>query len=204
MINKYFTILNLILIIGVSHAQSSTDAVDIFYMQLFLDKENIKKYNEGDQITKNYQLFTKFKNNVNLKINKLEKHNKLKGNLEFDFEFYSLTNDGLIYNDIEAERNLYINYFCNDFTYILAINNRNGKSYRLAGFNGNDFLIFFQDLKEDYLQSNLKKLSHSHFFRSYRVDKLDFKCLYNSFVKGRDKYYHCRKRCSDRLSLHGG
>ena len=88
--------------------------------------------------------------------------------------------------------------------YVIAINPRTGRSYRLSGFNGNDFLGFLSDFKEEFKQKNKSRLSNKKFLKGYYVEGIDFNCLYKGLkAQEVDRYkYPCLIRCSDPVSIH--
>jgi len=82
--------------------------------------------------------------------------------------------------------------------YILCIDLLIGKSYRIMGFDGNDFLEFL----EDYCKRD--RVSRREFFRWFSVEGIDFKCLYRALrskERDRDKY-PCLQRVSDPIRIH--
>ena len=88
--------------------------------------------------------------------------------------------------------------------YVLALNPKTGISYCLSGFDVNDFLGFLSDFKASYFNDTGKKLKTSKFIKNYKVENLDFECLYKGLkTDGIDREKHpCLIRCSDRIKMH--
>lgn len=187
-------------------AQSKNNIKDIFIMQLFLNKKNSNIGNTSPSIIKNDSLFDVFKEILDIKIDTLKINNSLTGVLENEYKFFRLDEKNVNYNpkfNLNEHRYLLLDVMINTY-YVLAVNTKTGASYRLSGFDTNDFLGFLNDFKEEYLNSNFIKLKNSMFLKKFRVEYLDFKCLYeglNSKKRDREKY-ECLKRCSDPLKIY--
>jgi hypothetical protein len=192
-----------------SNAQLKVDAVSIFKMQLFVDNKNSNFRGMDSMVIKNDSLYKAFSDAVDFKLDTL----KITGNWELTksvfathYQFYQL----LAYDNqkkshtqnIIYKRKLNSNeeqFFMIGGSCVLAINQKTGLSYRLKGFNSNDFLNFLSDFKEAYKESTGDKLSTSEFLKNYKVYGLDFQCLYQGLKQDnidRDKY-PCLKRISD-------
>lgn len=205
MIQKISIIFVLIILSTFSlYSQSKTDTNDIFKMHLFLDKKNISRSDLNKKITKNDSLYDSFSRNSLLRINTL----KLKSNIFFpsdgNFTFYVI--DNIEYKrGLSSDESWFLKIDLNaDSKYIIAINESTGRSYRLAGFNGNDFLVFFSDISKAYKSYNFKELKISRFLKEYTVESIDFECLYKGLKNGiidKEKF-PCLKTCSDTFSLH--
>ena len=203
MINKLLTLFCLISfnLFG----QSKNNVEDIFKMELFLNKKNTSYMDTTNSISKNDSLYKKFKEILNIKIEKLKIDNKLSGFLENDYQFFMLSEKNVSYNksfDAKEYRYLQIEMMIDSY-YILAINIKTGANYRLAGFDSNDFTNFLLDFKEQYLISNSIKLKNSTFFNKFKVEYLDFKCMYDGLKSeqlDREKFT-CLKRCSDPFKI---
>lgn len=178
-------------------------------MQLFLDKNN-----ELSGCSKNDSLYFAFSKNIILKLDTLKKS----GNYDLinsvsapKFEFYAinLSFDGkknldYVKKMTNKEDNC-LGVFSGTYDkYVLAIDRKKGRSYRIVGFNGNDFLGFLSDYLEYYNEHNDKKLTSSSFFKNYSVEGIDFKCLYNGLHSdGIDrKKYPCLQRVNDPILIH--
>lgn len=189
-------------------AQVKTDAVSIFKMQLFLDKKNNDYRGMDSTVVKSDSLYKAFSNVVNLKLDTL----KISGIWEFtksalapQYKFYRLSLSNCIYtrNLNNGEEQFYA--FSSGYidAYILAVNQKTGLVYRLKGFNGNDFLGFLLDFKAEYEESIGEKLTTKKFLKSYKVEELDFQCLYQGLYSDetdRNKY-PCLKRVSDAVRI---
>ncbi|WP_306353305.1 hypothetical protein [Flavobacterium sp. '19STA2R22 D10 B1'] len=187
-------------------AQSKTDVEDVFKMQLFLNKRNIIFTRGDNSAIKNDSLYKSFKNLISLKIDTLKIDNDIEG-LQYDmnYKFYKIKDLNISYNkELVGHENSYISVVCWDPDYcILAINEKTGASYRLTGFDTNDFLSFLSDFKEKYNHQNKKNLKTSTFLNNYKVQDLDFKCMYKglrSKEMDRNKY-PCLRRCNDPMEI---
>jgi hypothetical protein len=186
-----------------SNAQVSTDAASVFRMQLFVDNKNVTFSGMDPMVVKSDSLYEAFRNAVDLKLDTL----KVAGSRELarsvfssQYQFYRLLaydKKSIIYkkklNSSEGQ------FFMISGNCILAINQRTGLSYRLQGFNGNDFLNFLSDFKEGYKESTGDVLSTKDFLKNYQVEGLDFECLYQGLKQDkidREKY-PCLKRNSE-------
>lgn len=81
--------------------------------------------------------------------------------------------------------------------YVLCVNLSNGRSYKLHGFNNNDFISFFRDLKEDrFIDYKYDySLTIRKFLKDFKVEKVDFHCLYRA-----NKAYKFDSECLGRMS----
>lgn len=185
-------------------AQTNTDAEFLFKIWLFTDREN------SNGVYKNDSLFTAFSKTIDLKLEKSE-YNLL--GIEYQFYFlrlYDIKNNKFIDN-VSYKRDLALDEIKN-YTipvnkyigqYVIGLNPKTGMSYRLSGFNGNDFMGFLSDFKEAFKLKYNRRLSSKKFLKQYHVEGIDFKCLYEGLkVKevNRDKY-PCLIRCSDPVSI---
>ena len=197
--------------LGLADAQAKTGAISNFKMQLFLDKDNVLV--DNDICTKNDSLYYAFSKNISLKLDTLQ----ISGNYDFTmavfapkFEFYTINissvekNIYYIKKMTERESN-YLGIPSGKFsTYVLAINLKNGRSYRILGFNGNDFLGYLSDYIEYFNENNDKKINAVNFLKNYQVEDIDFKCLYtglHSKIINRKKY-PCLQRVNDPIVIH--
>lgn len=191
------------------NAQSRTDAISIFKMQLFLDKNN-----GFSNCTKSDSLYFAFTQNVTLKLDTLKKsgnYDLIQSVFAPKFEFYAITlsldkkeNLNYVKKMTNKEDNC-LGVFSGTYDkYILAINQKNGRSYRIIGFNGNDFLGFLSDYLEFYNEHNDKKITKSLFLKNYSVEGIDFKCLYNGlhFDEIDRKKHPCLQRVNDPILIH--
>jgi len=206
MIKKIFLLFFCALSFNNLNAQSKTDIESIFKMQLFLNRKNVQFRTMDSSIVKNDSLYKVFEEVTNLKIDTLKLENKITGDFEEEFQFFKLSIDEIRNNrKLINDEFQYIGFgsgMC-DF-YILALNRKTGISYRLSGFDVNDFFGFLSDFKVSYFNSTGKKLKTSKFIKNYKVENLDFECLYKGLkIDGIDrKKYPCLMRCSDRIKMH--
>ena len=186
------------------NSQVSTDAKAIFKMWLFLDRENIHLRNPSKTVVKDSMLFSLFDGAIDIKLDTLK--SKRFDELGYDFYLLSLNNLKILKN-LNDEEEDYLLLSTGKFdTFIIGINSKTGKSYRLSGFNGNDFFSLLADITEDpnsYPIFN-QKISHKYFLNNFEVEKLNFKCLYEALrSKKIDRgKYPCLKRCSDPIVTH--
>lgn len=205
MIHKFYFILILILSFNFSDAQSKSNVQDIFKMHLFLNKKNILFRTMDNTIIKNDSLYNSFKSLINIKTKRLSLINSLEGLSNEDYEFYKVEDSDIKYNrKLIANESKFLSISCwmNGY-YILAINIKTSQTYRLSGFEINDFLSFLNDFKENYLKTNLKKLKTSTFLKKYKVEELDFNCLFKGLTSKElnRKNYPCLKRCSEPIEI---
>ena len=180
-------------------AQSKVDVESIFKMQLFLEKRNVEV--DKFEIAKDDALYAIFKEETLMQIDTLETIN-----IHKIFQFYSFDIDsGLSYKTpIISSDTFYFICLIHGATtkYILCVDMNRGKSYRISGFNGNDFLSFLVDYR-NYHNDFGGNLSDKKFIRNSFVQGVDFKCLYEGLhtknpdiINHRHKY-PCLKRVTD-------
>lgn len=192
-----------------SNAQLKIDAVSVFKIHLFINSKIEIIKGVDSTIVINDSLYKAYSNAIDLKLDTL----KVTGNWELtksvfssQYQFYQLLaydnqkksyTQNIVYKrklNSSEEHFMIIKGSC-----ILAINQKTGLSYKLKGFNSNDFLNFLSDFKEAYKESTGNKLSTSEFLKNYKVDGLNFECLYLGLKQDkidREKY-PCLKRMSD-------
>ncbi len=189
----------------VLNAQSNTDANFIFKVWLFTDREGSKEASKSDS------LFTAFNAITELNLDKID-CDLLGINYQFyHLRLYDIKNNKFI-NNVSYSRAIASNEIKNYSIpvnkyigqYVIAINPRTGRSYRLSGFNGNDFLGFLSDFKEEFKQKIKSRLSNKKFLKGYYVEGIDFNCLYKGLkAQEVDRHkYPCLIRCSDPVSIH--
>lgn len=181
--------------------QKKVDGEFIFKTQLFLEKANVTntKYFE----TKDKSLLLFFERNIKLKLDTLQSYG-----FSNNYVFLILPmKNGVMYNDtiIKSDSSffLFIGDNCSD--YILAINKSNGKSYRLKGFNGNDFFNLFADINKRFERLNQRTITVKKFLKEYTVSTVDFGCLYNALKSGEYNLlkYPCLKGCeAENIIIH--
>lgn len=182
-----------------SYSQIKTDAVSVFKMHLFLDHKNVK-FKESDSTIKNDSLYKAFTDVAILKLDSLAitgDYNLTKSALIPKYKFFQLKEHS--YKKKLNEKELQLFWIFGDNVSSIAINQETGKSYRLLGFDTNDFLSFLSDFLEDYKEKQGEKLTVKQFFKNYTVDKIDFECLYNGLRNNEidRKKYPCLVRASD-------
>lgn len=186
------------------YSQSKSDAEDIFKMHLFLDKKNISRSDLNKSVVKNDSLFDSFKKNCSLKIDTLKIDTNIFLPIDGSFTFFVI-NDIEYKNGLSKDELWFLKIDLNiEHKYIIAINESTGRSYCLSGFNDNDFLVFFSDIGKAYKSYNFKKLRISKFLKKYKVENLDFECLYNGLKRNvidKEKF-PCLKTPSDTFNLH--
>ena len=208
---KLITISVLIIMCINLSAQIKHDAVSIFKMQLFLNNNKnypYSKKNDKDIVVKNDSLYEIFNEIVQIKLDSL----RISGEYEFmhnsdlEYVFYKFSLYNLSYlQQISDNKDISLNIPHGLNTeFILAIHTKTSASYRIKGFDGNDFLSFLSDFKEDFYSYYEKKLTTRHFLRGYHVEGIDFKCLYQGLTAkeiDRNKY-PCLKRVSDPIIIY--
>ena len=173
-----------------SFAQTKTDAISIFKMQCFLDAKNNSSRYISSKIIKNDSLYNDFNNKTEFSLESLNVIFTKSLTFSNKFNFY-------VISEFLKNKNSIISVYTKK--HILAINPITGMSYRLLGFNGNDFLSFLSDFKEEYKEAFNRNISTSEFLKNYKVEGLDFECLYKGLKSDeRDiKKYPCLIRVSD-------
>lgn len=190
-----------------SFSQQSVDGEFLFKTWFFLEKVNesnsYTKYHSKDS-----SLFEFFLKEVDLKIDTL-----VTSGFHIDYLFLSVCqfyNDSLVNKNAivykgESQKNGYlytgipINH-CEGYT--LAINRVTGRSYRLKGFRGNDFLTLLGDIKMDHkerMKGNkfLKAFRVDKFLKEYKVDGIDFICLYKALNSFKKRNAACLSKCDN-------
>ena len=96
----------------------------------------------------------------------------------YDLRTNKVMTDAVTYKDerASAEFGIPVNKYIGQ--YVIALNKNTNRSYRLLGFNGNDFMMFLEDFKEEFYRKHGEKLSNKHFLNTYHVNDIDFHCLY--------------------------
>jgi hypothetical protein len=204
--NTIHTIIMIFISLG-AFAQLKTDAKSILKMQLFLNNRNVDFRGIDPKVLKNDSLYNVFTDLIDLKLDTL----KITGKYEITtsvfapkYHFYKINvknKSNIIYKrELYNDEGQYIGLNSGFYNiYIIGINLVTGKSYRLLGFDTNDFLGFLSDFKELYKEKQGEKLTTKQFLKDYKVDELDFECLYNG-LKSEEidrKKYPCLGRVND-------
>ena len=201
MIMKYFVLLffylySLIKLTG----QSYVDVVFIFKLSIFLDKINNEKSN-GTYYRKDTALFNAFNNKTNLKIDTLT----TEGFESTSLQFYRLHLDSIDVSDIanDEEQNILLFSGMNSIL-ILSIDLNTGQTYRLRGFNNNDFSSFLADLNQKDKAFKAIKNKKKYFLKTYNVPGIDFPCLFKAFnyKKMEREKYKCLCKYSTPISVY--
>jgi len=199
------------------HAQQKTDASFLFKMWFFIEKGNVDtssikiSWIKKDLAAKNSSYFRFFDENLKLNLDTLKSDG-----FEDNFIFLSLdmrkksiehfdSANKTLGQETKSELAWYLLISSNCNRYVIGINRSSGVSYRLSGFDENDFLNFLDDVKRVYHYWSRKKLTNHMFFRDFTVDELDFRCLHKAL---RSKYpydsdkYPCVRKCSAMLKIY--
>jgi hypothetical protein len=182
--------------------QTKTDGIFLFKMWFYIEHINKNPRIGSDYPIKDSSLFQLYQSAVNIKPDTLTKN-------EFteNYIFLSIApvidkkiiNDSVLsYNKTKQLAFVSIPVDnCNG--YVLCVNVTSGKSYRLRGFFGNDFMDLLKEVKAEYLTAYNKKLSTKEFLKKYFVTGVNFSCLYQGLSSGNTdtKNKPCLERCSD-------
>ncbi|PIE50910.1 MAG: hypothetical protein CSA38_00810 [Flavobacteriales bacterium] len=184
-------------------AQSSLDIEDIFKMQLFLDKK-LTIHSSTKGVVKDNALYQIFSDSAELNIDTLKVNSALYYFID-PFQYYKVDLKNTIQNLSNEDSKIQSLSFFHGLNtiYILAINSETGLTYRLKGFNGNDFLTFLRDFKEMYRKQTGNSVSNNKFIKKYKLPDVDFKCLYKGLRSGNIdiQKYPCLIRCSDPIRV---
>lgn len=196
---KTFSYLIFLLFIQLVFSQTSTNTEDIFKAHLFLNKSNVVRSDLKNEVVKDDSLFKVFCNETDLVLDTLKLDTDLYFPIDGQFSFYKLKE--IKYKN---RKNWYLDIaWCNFSNYIIAVNNDTGANFRLQGFENNDFFSFFILLKKSYRTSNFKKLRNSSFFKNYKVEGLDFKCIYRALknIDIDNEKNNCLIKCTDGIKI---
>lgn len=179
----------------ISPAQQKTDGKFIFKSWLFLEHLN-SDIRDNDFSVKDAELFAFFDNIVQLQIDTLKSTGFSK-----DFIFLSIAShkNNIVFNDSaiiykKFNQHVHINIpVSNCDGYILAVNNKTGRSFRIMGFYGNDLLGLIREMKISH------KNPRNFFLKNCFVGGVDFNCIYKGIMsKNYDsKKSYCLAPCSD-------
>lgn len=214
MFRKIFIIGFIILIVIKSSAQQRSDGSFLFKLWFFIEKPNIEYDSTVKEVFQNfdvkgYPLFFFFMNNVSINTDTL-----LSKGFNNTYYFLSVSpSKNISFKDSAREAlkkiskgnaSFYLLIPSNCNQYVLCINNSTGQSFRLNGFEGNDFFAFLDDVKRTYYFDYHKQLSNSEFFNKFIVNGLDFKCIYNGLtMKGANlQKYPCLNKCASQTGLY--
>lgn len=184
-----------------TYAQDSVDGVFAFKTWLFI--EHINQKNHFKSFCKDSNFFNLFHSVIKLRIDTLKANG-----ITNDFVFLQVAPyiDNVAVNDsaIIYSKTKHLSVLSipinNCFGYVLCINKVTGKSYRLSGFDNNDFVSFIKDSKEQYEFKNGIKLKILKYTRLISVTNLDFECMYKGLTNKKlydESVYPCLKKCTD-------
>jgi hypothetical protein len=183
-------IIYIVLLSSTTILSAQVNFEEIFKMQLFLNGRNSK-----NSVSKNYRYFSDV---ISFKIEPLKVENNLSGNIDSEYTFYKVNASEIKF---PTDKSTVFDISCPSNGYfVLGINLKTGASYRLAGFEMNDFFSFFNDFKNNFTGINLKRLKVNNFIKNYKVENLDFNCLCMGLknIDDIDSFkYPCLKKCED-------
>jgi len=182
-----FLLLCVTILFPIVNCQNKINAVDVFKMYLFLNKRTFKS---DRSIVKNDSTYLHFSDFLYLSLDTLQVYNSIKGAYYNEFDFYKLSQFGIHYKDNSTYNKFHVEFGFLGY-YILCINNKTGICYRLAGFDVNDFYDFLFDFQSIYLQNNMRKVSKNTFFKKFKVENLNFLCIYKGLKKQKKKTPIC-------------
>lgn len=178
---------------GILQGQDKNDIEYLFKLQLFLDAKN-RYYPQDKDIIKTNLLFDNFYQSVETKIDTLNARSDLFDFMD-SFQYYRVNVHNITYKDGE---NIPVPTIkCN--IYIIALNNKTGLVYRLKGFNGNDFNDYLKEVKKMYSSWDMN-ISYRQILRRYKVEDLDFHCLYKNILS-QNQNDNCMIKCSDPIMI---
>lgn len=168
-----FISLGLLFLSTMTFAQSKMDVEFIFKSLLFLDKSMGK----DSGLVKNDSLYSIYMKRVSLILHPLETE-EIKENFKF---YYVHANRDIQYN---LTNNEMLDFFLttnSGFTdgYIICVETKSQTAYRIKGFDGNDFLQFFNEHQDQSYDTDRE------FFKYAYVEGIDLKCLYKELRKKR-------------------
>jgi hypothetical protein len=150
----------------------------IFKLMLFLESENPSfKDSERKDLAKSDSTLIYFLNEnliIDTLINESENIEVLKDYLFFSFKTQSDTTKDNIFSS-----KFYVSYWFNCKQFILAVNIKNNKAFRMGGFDQNDFFAFLRDVKIEVLKASQHiNVTTKKILKSLHVDKINFDCIY--------------------------
>jgi hypothetical protein len=199
MINKIILLL-LIFNSTILSAQTKTVENEIFKIQLWLNKKSLTKNNGQNESKDSYKNFC---DSFNLSLNKLKVQNNLIGLFDQEYVFYRVFESDIVFKEgLSNEDYKLLDIQCYPSnSYILAINQTTGSSFKLKGFETNDFASFLFDLKRNLSNKNFQIRD---FLKNFKVEGLDFECLYEGLNINKEVdivKYPCLIKCSDLLKI---
>lgn len=200
-----FTALSVVILLSKSQmvfSQQTTDGNFLFKMWFFIEHTNQKMRTENNFPVKDSSLYRLYEQNISLRLDTLRSEG-----FSDDYLFLSAA---VLKNNIEHDDNAitysktrFLNYIgvpvSNCEGYVLCVNTNTGKSYRIQGFAGNDFLSLMQEIKREYLAKSNKTISARRILKTRKVTGMDLGCIYKGLLSASvdTKKYPCLKTCSD-------
>lgn len=197
---QFIFLVTLVFCVKSVSAQTQSDPAALFKMMVFLDNDNSRFPQMDTTVIKGDSLYSAFSEVYVFALDSLSAPNF------GDYKFYKLNMDETITTrKLKRYEAQYIGIISNPSSYyVLAVNSITGLSYRLKGFRANDFFTFLYDFKESLKNQTHEKLSDTKFLKQYKVEGLDFECLYKG-LKAKEfdsDKYHCLRKVSDPIPAH--
>jgi hypothetical protein len=168
-------------------------------MQVFLDRKNVVD-NATIGLAKDHLHYLAFKSAVYLDIDSLAIKSSLVGMEDFaTFLITDLKNVEHNFSDFDNQDQLLSLSHGPNTEMVLALNRKTGQTYRIFGFNGNDIGNFLNDFFGHYELKFGERLRARKFFRAFRVENVDFKCLYKGTrrIRYSPERFPCLKKASE-------
>ncbi|KAA2239033.1 hypothetical protein F0L74_22745 [Chitinophaga agrisoli] len=182
-------------------SQRTTDGIFLFKSWFFMEHVNANYRTQNVFPSKDASLFASYQKNMFIKCDTLRSQG-----FEEEYVFLSVPgienkkswSDSTIVYGKTRETDYMLTPTGNCEGYVLCVNTDNGKSYRLRGFLGNDFMSLLRDVRKEYEEAEHKPLSARAFLKNHGVESLDLYCIYHGLKRGKDDtdVYPCLKRCS--------
>lgn len=164
------------------YSQNEINAEILFKTHLFLNASDLDEYNyqKGDtKLIKSSFLLEDFINNINLELDTLKKID--------NYSFYGIKEVNEKEKSLLKTSTDYIHLSGSNIKdYLIAVNHITGRSYKLKGFDMNDFLFLYGDFRQSYLRIHNKRINKKWFFKYVKIKSLDFKCMYKGLKSKRD------------------
>lgn len=187
-----------------AQTNSKIDFEHVFKKWIYIEKTSElinDKYDLNPITIKNDTVFNNFNSNLKLIVT------SVKSNLPSGFFVKSVSLDSQNVINMNPNLNPY-NIGIKSFSYtnqcsgklVLIFNLKTGMSYRISGFNGNDYLDFLSDLKNILFEDIGKKFKRSQLMNKYFIEHVDLKCIYKGLMseeQDNNKKFPCLKSCFD-------
>lgn len=176
MIKNIFLMFVFSLLTSIVYSQTPIDR--IFKLMLFLESENPYFHDrEGKDLPKSDSTLIYYLNE-NLIIDTLKNESE---NIEVlkDYLFFSFKTQNDTTKDNFFSSKFYVSYWFNCKQFILAVNRKNNKVFRMGGFDQNDFFAFIRDIKIEVLKGSQHiNVTTKKILKFLHVDKINFDCIY--------------------------